>query len=165
MTTASVHRIAVRRLPTSGRASRPRLARPLATLLLAAFVAALAVVADRWVDSWSDDHLFAAWLLIWAVVFAATVLASGPTSRLAQVILMALSDWAGARRQARAEAMLRELLHDDERLMADISLAPDRADLMAQAAPSYDADAARGANIDEDISASKLRLRRAHALM
>lgn len=167
MTTASVYRIAVRRPPTSGRASLPRLARPLATLLLAAFVAALAVVADRWVDSWSDDHLFAAWLLIWAVVFAATVLASGPTRRLAQVILMALSEWAGARQQARAEAMLRELLHDDERLMADISLAPDCADLRAtaQAAPSYDADAARGANIDEEISASKLRLRRAHALM
>lgn len=165
MTIASACPTAPQGLPAHGHVSLPRLARPLATLLLAAFVAALAVVADRWVDSWSDDHLFAAWLLIWAVVFAASVLAAGPASRLAQVILMALTDWADARRQARAEAMLRELVHGDERLMADISLVPDCAKLAVPAAPSYDADAARGATIDEEISASKLRLRRAHALM
>ncbi|WP_137893659.1 hypothetical protein [Ramlibacter sp. 2FC] len=165
MTTASLYRAETRRLPASGKESLPRLTRPLATLLLAAFVAALAVVADRWVDSWSDDHLLTAWLVIWAVVFAASLLAAGPARRLALGILTALSDGARARQQAHAEAMLRELVHGDERLLADISLVPDCADRRAQAEPGYDADAARGANIDEEISASRLRLRRARALM
>lgn len=51
----------------------PRLHRPLALLLVGA-VAALVVLADRFVQTWTDGHLFLAWLALWAVVFAATAL-------------------------------------------------------------------------------------------
>ena len=43
-------------------------------LLLAMSVAALVVVADRAIDTWTDGHLFLAWLAGWAVIFAATAL-------------------------------------------------------------------------------------------
>ena len=50
--------------------SRSREARGLATMLLAAVVAALVVVADRVIDNWADGHLLLAWVMLWVVVFA-----------------------------------------------------------------------------------------------
>ena len=46
-------------------------AKTLATLLSAAVVAALVVVADRVIDSWADGQLLATCVIMWAVAFAA----------------------------------------------------------------------------------------------
>lgn len=165
MTTTVLYRTEPGRIPAAkGSVALPRMTRPLAALLLAAVVAALAVAAERWVETWADGHLFTAWLVIWAVVFAATLLTAGAARRVALRTLTGLASWSRARQQARDEAMLRELFHGDERLLADISLVADTA-CAADASETYDADAARSANIDEEISASVLRLRRARALM
>ena len=39
------------------------------SLLLAAIVAALLVVANQVVDTWTDGHLLAAWVVMWTVAF------------------------------------------------------------------------------------------------
>lgn len=149
-------------------ALRARMTRSLATLLLAAAVAAVAVAADWWVETWADGHPLTAWAVIWAVVFAGSLLLAGTARRIALRTLTGLDQWARERVQARAEARLRELVKGDERLLADISLAVDAAVTPAAEAVApdeYDADAARSANIDDEISASTLRMRRARALM
>src|SRR5690606_24714247 len=53
-------------------------ARGAATLLLAAVVSALLVVANQVIDTWSDGHLMAAWMVLWLVAFAGLALLSSP---------------------------------------------------------------------------------------
>ena len=56
-------------------------ARGAATLLLAAVVSALLVVANQMIDTWSEGHLLAAWMVLWLVAFAALALLSAPARR------------------------------------------------------------------------------------
>ena len=55
-------------------------ARGAASMLLAAMVSALLVVANQVIDTWSEGHLLAAWMVLWLVAFAAL----GVTRRLAR---------------------------------------------------------------------------------
>jgi len=57
--------------------------RSLSTLLLAAVVAAMVVVADQMMDTWADGHLLAAWVALWAVGVAAVGLFAGVSRDLA----------------------------------------------------------------------------------
>ncbi len=86
--------------------SKPENARGLAALLLAAAVAALAVVADQLVETWLDDHLFLAWVALWAVVFAGSLLLTGTVRRMSARAHASLDQWAARRAQARAAARL-----------------------------------------------------------
>ena len=86
--------------------SQPENARGLAALLLAAAVAALAVVADQLVETWLDDHLFLAWVALWAVVFAGSLLLTGTVRRMSARAVARLDRWAARRAQARAAARL-----------------------------------------------------------
>ena len=79
-------------------------ARPLAFLLLAAAVAALAVAADRLMASWADEHLLATWIALWAVVFAGFLTLAGTARRIAQRLALSLDQWARQRAVARAAA-------------------------------------------------------------
>ncbi|TDQ42533.1 hypothetical protein [Tepidicella xavieri] len=118
--------------PVAGAPSRPsarRTDRPLAALLLAAAVAALAVATDRLMASWADEHLLATWVAMWAVVFAGSLLLAGTARRAAQRLLTLLDGWARARAAARADARLLVLARHDPRVMADLQAARDRADL------------------------------------
>ncbi|UBQ05148.1 hypothetical protein LCC91_11460 [Tepidimonas taiwanensis] len=107
--------------------------RALATLLLAAGVAALAVVTDRLVDTWADGHLFAAWVLMWAVVFLGSVVLASPARHAAHRLIMALNAWARRRAQARAEARMEALARADARIRAEIEAARRHAEAQAQA--------------------------------
>ena len=104
--------------------------RPLAALLLAAAVAALAVAAERLMASWSDEHLLATWLGLWAVVFAGSLLLAGTARRTAQRMLSHLDRWARHRAEARAEARALLLAQYDPRLLAELQAARDRASVM-----------------------------------
>lgn len=86
--------------------SKPENARGLAALLLAASVAALAVVADQLIETWLDDHLFLAWVALWAVVFAGSLLLTGTVRRMSARAIARLDQWAARRAQARAAARL-----------------------------------------------------------
>ncbi len=95
--------------------------RALATLLLAAGVAALAVVTDRLIDTWADGHLLAAWVLMWAVVFLGSLMLASPARHAAQRVMAGLNGWALRRAVARAEARTAALAQRDARLQADLS--------------------------------------------
>jgi hypothetical protein len=102
--------------------------RALVALLLAASVAALTVVADQLISTWADGHLLVAWVLMWAVVFAGSLLLAHPARRLAQQLMTVLDAWAQRRAKARAEARFLALARADERVMSDLRIARDRAD-------------------------------------
>lgn len=93
------------------------------SLLLAAVVAAVLVVANQLVDTWSDGHLLAAWMLMWAVAFGALALLAAPARQAATALAQALRRWRGARRQAAEDRKLWDLALQDARVMADISRA------------------------------------------
>jgi hypothetical protein len=95
--------------------------RMLAATLLAAAVAALAVVADRLVATWSDGDLLATWLALWGVVFAGSLLLAGTARRVAQRVMAGLDGWAQQRATRRAEARFQRLARADARLMADLA--------------------------------------------
>ena len=109
-------------------ARRADISRPLAALLLAAAVAALAVVVDQLMQTWADDHLFVAWVAMWAVLFAGTLLLAGTARRLAGHVMLSLDGWAQRRAQARADARFLALARTDRRLMADLQMVRDRAE-------------------------------------
>lgn len=114
----AAHGIGAQSVDAARRAVAPR---ALATLLLAAGVAALAVVTDRLIDTWADGHLLAAWVLMWAVVFLGSVVLASPARHAAQRVMAGLNAWARRRAEARAEARTLALARTDARLQAELS--------------------------------------------
>lgn len=102
-------------------------ARGLAALLLAAVVAALVVVADQVIDSWADGHVFLAWVLLWAVVFAATMVFAGTARRVGCRAMAGLNRWSRAVAERRAEARMWEIAKTDPRVMSELVTAQQRA--------------------------------------
>ncbi|MEO7392050.1 MAG: hypothetical protein ABIU58_07730 [Ramlibacter sp.] len=94
-----------------------------ASMLLAAIVAALLVVANQVIDTWTEGHLLAAWIVMWAVAFAALALLAAPARHAAVAVRAGLVRWAAARKQAAADDQLWQVALSDARVMADISRA------------------------------------------
>ena len=112
-------------LPTSPTQSTPTRATrvgagPLSVLLLAGLVAALVLLADRFVSTWADEHLFLGWVLLWVVIFAGLALFAGTARALAAQAIRALDGWSQTRAHARAEARLWMIARSDPRVMADL---------------------------------------------
>ena len=104
-------------------------ARGLAALLLAAVVAAMVVVADQVIDSWADGHVFLAWVLLWAVVFAATLVFAGTARRMGLRAMAVLNRWSRAAAERRAEARMWEIAKTDPRVMGELVAAQQRTDV------------------------------------
>jgi hypothetical protein len=102
--------------------------RGLATMLLAAVVSALVVAADQLVDTWAEDHLLMAWVIVWAVGFAAIALFAGSARRLATRVVKALDAWSLREARARADKRLWATALSDPRIMADLQVAMGRAE-------------------------------------
>ena len=94
-----------------------------ATLLLAALVSALIVVANELVTTWTEGHLLAAWIVSWLVAFAALALFATPARRAVTQARAGLQAWNAARKQAAEDEKLMELALSDARVMADLSRA------------------------------------------
>lgn len=94
-----------------------------ATLLLAAVVSALLVVANQVIDTWTEGHLLAAWIVLWTVAFAALGLLAAPLRRVAQSGRAAWIRASAARRQAAQDRQLWALALTDARVMAELSRA------------------------------------------
>ena len=103
-------------------------ARGVATLLLAALVSALLVVANEVIETWSDGHLLAAWIALWMVGFAALALLARPMRLLSIRAPQAWRDWLAAQRQAAQDERMWACAQRDPRLMADIVCAIQRGD-------------------------------------
>jgi hypothetical protein len=103
-------------IPVASRAG----AGPLSAVLLAGLVAALVLLADRLVSTWTDKHLFLGWVLLWVVIFAGLALFAGTAQVLAARAIRALDGWSQARAHASAEARLWAIARNDPRVMADL---------------------------------------------
>lgn len=103
-------------------------ARGVATLLLAALVSALLVVANEVIETWSDGHLLAAWIALWLVGFAALALLAKPMRALTVRAPLAWRHWRAARSEAAQDARLWGVAQHDSRVMADILCAMGRAE-------------------------------------
>ena len=93
------------------------------SLLLAAVVSALLVVVDQVIDTWSDGHLLAAWILLWAVAFGSLALLAAPVREFAQRASGAFTRWNTARIRAADDRQLWALARTDARVMADLQCA------------------------------------------
>ena len=148
-------------------APRQRSVRGLAAMLLAAMVAALVVVADRVINTWADQHLFLAWVVLWGVVFAAIALFADVARGLAKRVLSALDGWSRTLAEARAEARLWEMAQSNPRLMRELQQARQRQqdtyeDALAPLGiePAVSAPAARGwVGFAERLAESRARQR------
>jgi hypothetical protein len=102
--------------------ARPRFdgSRGLAAMVLAALVAGLVVVADHYISTWADDHLLAAWVLLWVVVFAGMALFASTARRLSASAWRVLDGWSRSMAEARAEARLWDMARSDPRLMSEL---------------------------------------------
>jgi len=96
-------------------------ARGLATLLLAAIVAALVVVANALIDTWTEGHLLAAWVIMWAVVFAAIGLFAAPLRRMSRAARVGVRAWNQRRKEDAEDRRLWDVALSDARVMADLA--------------------------------------------
>ena len=106
----------------------------LATLMLAAGVAGLVVLADQMIDSWAESHVVAAWLALWAVAAVAIGVLRGVTRALAQNLMGGLDAWSAHVARRRADERLWAMAQTDSRLMGELQTAMDRAGNEAQPA-------------------------------
>lgn len=104
----------------------------LASVLLAAAVSALVVLADQMISTWADGHLLLGWVALWVVVFAGSALCAGTARRTAQATLRALDRWSKSLAEARAEARLWDLARTDPRLKAELLQARSRTSVLEQ---------------------------------
>jgi hypothetical protein len=93
------------------------------SLVLAAVVAALLVVANQFVDTWTDGHLLAAWIVMWTVAFGVLAVFAAPLARVSTGLWLRAKRVAAKRRQAAEDEKLWRAALDDPRVMADISRA------------------------------------------
>jgi len=105
--------------------------RSLAAMLLAAIVAAFVVVADQMMDTWADGHLFAAWVALWAVAFAAVGLFAGVSKSMAIQMKQGLDAWSVRMAQRRSDERLWSIAQTDARLMSELQSALSRSDEQA----------------------------------
>ena len=94
-----------------------------ASLLLAAVVAGLVVASSQLVDRWTDGHAMAAWLVMWAIAFAALALLASPLRTVTAGVRATAATWAAKRRQAHEDDKLWNLALTDARVMAELSRA------------------------------------------
>ena len=96
-------------------------ARGAASLLLAAVVSALLVVANQVIDTWGEGHLLAAWMVLWLVAFAALALLSAPARRAGIALLAGAQRWAENRRRAAEDQRTWQVAMKDPRVMAELN--------------------------------------------
>jgi hypothetical protein len=134
-------RFADSRLPSAPRKSTPSSlqiagnmgsaldgSRTLAGMLLAAVMAALLVVADQVIDTWTDGHLLAGWVALWTVAFAVLALLAPP---LRQISAFAAGGFIAYFRELRIrqeEVRMWELASHDPRVLEEIRAAMARAE-------------------------------------
>lgn len=103
-------------------------ARTLATMLLAAVVAAFVVIADRLIDTWADGHLLMAWVALWAVAFTAIGLLAPVAKQTARNMIASYKAYALRSANTREEDAFWQSALNDPRVMAEYQAAKLRAE-------------------------------------
>lgn len=96
-------------------------ARGAASLMLAAVVSALLVLANQVVDRWTDGHLLSAWMVLWLVAFAALALLSAPARRAGLALRAGFARWAEGQRHAAEDRRTWQVALRDPRIMAELN--------------------------------------------
>lgn len=104
-------------------ASRFDAARGAASLLLAAVVSAMLVVANQVIDTWGEGHLIAAWMVLWVIAFTGLALLATPVRRAVASLRAGGKAWAEARRREAEDQQYWNAALHDARIMADLSRA------------------------------------------
>lgn len=94
--------------------------------VLAAVLAALAIVISQITETWSDGHMLAAWIVLWAMAFGSVALFSTPARRAINLVRSGYRAWVKSRQQAAADERVWNAALQDARLMADLARAMDR---------------------------------------
>ena len=100
--------------------------RTLAGMLLAAVIAALLVVADQVVETWSDGNLLVGWVALWTVAFAAIALLAPHLRHVAVFAAAGLTRRVQAWRVAREEVRMWDMASHDPRVLEEIRAAMSR---------------------------------------
>ncbi len=114
---------------TSATARAPRnnapaeASRAMAGMLLSAVVAAVLVVADQLVETWTDGNLLLVWVALWVVAFVALALLAQPLRHVARKLAAALARWSEARAQRLSDAAMWRVAQQDSRVMRELQLA------------------------------------------
>lgn len=103
----------------------------MATLLMAALVAALVVVANQVISAWAEGHMLLAWTLLWAFAFSALAFAAPALKRAVSSAIETYRNWNARMEQTRAEAQYWESAQHDPRIMADLKAAQTRSTAFA----------------------------------
>jgi uncharacterized membrane protein YcjF (UPF0283 family) len=98
----------------------------LAGMLLAAALAAVLVVADQVISTWSDGHLLVGWVALWAVAFGVLAFLARPMRRLASLTSLALAAQWQAMALRRQHREMLEFARQDPRLAAELQAAIQR---------------------------------------
>jgi hypothetical protein len=98
----------------------------LASLLLAAMLAALVVVAEQVLSQLEDGHLLLSWMALWVVVFVGLALFAGTARRLATRVRQAWQGFAARQAQARSDERFLETALRDKRVMDELQAAATR---------------------------------------
>ncbi len=93
--------------------------RGLSTLLMAAAVAAMVVLAERLMGGWAEQHQFLAWVALWLLILAGSAAVSAPARGLARRVRHAVQQGAAAIADARSEVQLWQAARADHRVMAE----------------------------------------------
>lgn len=109
--------------PHSGALTQQTSSRALSSLLLAAGVASLVVLADHMLEPWADEHHWAGWVALWAVAVGSLLALRGLTRALARMTMNTLDSWSARMAQRRADERLWHMAQTDSRLMADLQSA------------------------------------------
>jgi len=78
--------------------------------------------------TWADGHLFAAWVALWAVAFAAVGLFGGVSKTMAIQMKQGLDAWSARMAQSRSDERLWAIAQTDARLMSELQTAMNRSD-------------------------------------
>ena len=103
-------------------------ARGLATFVLAAIVSALLFAANQLMETWADGHLMAAWIILWAVVFAALAMLATPIRNTVKQLKAfdgsaMYAAWSARRKARLSDEKMWNYARQDNRLMAEITRA------------------------------------------
>jgi hypothetical protein len=109
-------------------------ARRLAALLLAAIASSLLVVADKLMSTWNEGSLLVAWIVLWAVAFAAIALFAGTARTLAARAVGAARAAARRRAAARADEQFMAYARFDPRILHDLQVIASRQEAEAPVA-------------------------------
>lgn len=99
----------------------------LGTVAIAAAVSAAVFGANQLMDTWTEQHLFAAWVVLWTVAFAAMALLASPIRRSARAVVVSFAQWQASRQSSAEDRAFWESALTDRRVMAEIDAAKMRA--------------------------------------